>query len=303
MTVRAHRALREMRFSTDTDRNDSSNPGGPAMRRAARWAVAGAGVCLLFVLSAASAQRFADRSVGQAAPARVASTAMMPSTGPGGFGPARRTDTAARFVGLTNRTFTVGVGALAASRACLEEAGGSRLCEWGDIFRALPPIDLQTYVLVARNYDVDPQTTCLTPDGGVRCRPGELLPAACCGDLQPPRFTSLVLTPGDGQSLLDCSDSFEFGALATGPTGDPVSGALVLFEFISDPSASVSGTFTPATGVTDASGMVFTTVSFQAPSCDLLCLGPGRDCTARIRAQDGSGLIVSNEVEIIDAIP
>src|SRR6266545_1209381 len=129
------------------------------MRKAALYGVSVVCVCLVLALSGPSAQR----------------------TVSGNESGAMSTTVTVGFVGVTTETFQTGVGALAASRACYAEYPFTRLCEWAEVFRSIPPPPLDTDVLIAENYEARPRTTCITSDGGLRCRPGALLPAACCG--------------------------------------------------------------------------------------------------------------------------
>jgi len=250
------------------------------MRKAAVVAAAVVCVCLMFALSGPSAQRAVtgDGSGG------------MPTTGN------------VSFVGVTTETFYTGVGALVASRACNTEHPRTRLCEWADVFRSIPPPVLNTDVLIAQNYEVNPGTTCITSDGGLKCKPGVLLPAACCGTTATNPVAYITLSPSDPQYLVDCSDAFVFTATALGPTGAGVPGVTLIFEFTTTASGNVTGSFSPSTGITDASGEVWTTLAIIQPICQHRCV-LGKDCTSRIRARDQGGLILSNEVQLIDQIP
>src|SRR5262245_30681351 len=97
------------------------------MRRAALHGVFAVCVCLMLTLSGPSAQRSTSGD-------RVGATSTTATVG---------------FVGVTTETFQAGVGALAASRACAAEYPITRLCEWADVFRAIPPPPLDRDVLIA----------------------------------------------------------------------------------------------------------------------------------------------------------
>jgi len=247
------------------------------MRKAVLYGLAVVCVCLVFALNGPSAQRTATGGVS-------------------GGTPATRT---VGFVGVTTETFTTGVGALVASRACSTAHPLTRLCEWADVFRSIPPPALDTDVLVAQNYEVNPGTTCITPDGGLKCKPGALLPAACCGTLATNPLASITLSPSDPQYFASCTTSFVFTATALGATGAGIPGIPLFFEFST--SGSVTGTFSPSSGITDANGEVSTMLTLDT-TCVVLCSG-GRQCTGLIRARDQGGLILSNEVQLIGQVP
>src|SRR5262245_27944032 len=102
------------------------------MRKAALYGVSIVCVCLVLALSGPSAQRaVSGKGIGS-----------MSATATVGF------------VGVTTETFQAGVGALAASRACYAEYPFTRLCEWADVFRSIPPPPLDRDVLIAENYEV-----------------------------------------------------------------------------------------------------------------------------------------------------
>lgn len=261
-------------------------------------------VCLASVPGVPSAES-AVTTDARPAPARAAaSVSPVLFPGPGYGGNCRGPCEPARFLGVTTRLFPVGVGALVASQACNDEHPYSRLCEWKDLFRAIPPPVLPSDVLVARNYETNPMTSCLTPGGGLYCRPLRL-PAACCGSPAPvvSPISTLILSGGD-QSILDCSDTFQFTAVALDLQGLPVAGALVSFAFLPVVGGTnlIVGTFTPATGITDLNGEVSTTLSLDLSACDTYCRG-GHDCSAPIEAIAASGAIHSSAVLLVDAIP
>ena len=246
-----------------------------------------------------------------ATPVEPAST---PTSGIGGIGPGYGGrgcyDSPARFLGVTTRRFPPGAGALAVSRTCNEEFPVSRLCEWADIFRALPPISLETDVLVAPNYESRPAPTCLTPDGGFNCSRATLMrPAACCGRLlpppPPPSPASITLTPSDNQTVTTCADTFEFTATAYDDLGAPMPGVLLSFHFppVVGGTLDLYGYFNPSAGVSDENGQVTTTLSFFTSTCEANCIGADKDCGTQIQAIYAGGIIQSAPVILIDAIP
>jgi hypothetical protein len=249
------------------------------MRKAALYGLAVVCVCLLFAMSGPSAQRVERRG---------------PSNG-------TVTNGTAGFAGVTTGTFSVGIGALVASRACSATYPQSRLCEWSDIFRSIPPPTLDTDVLVAQNYEVNPVTTCLTPDGGLKCKPGELVPAACCGVAATAPVALLTLS-ASSQDLTSCSDRPEFVATALTQAGDPVGGVLITFELVPEGDGSVTGSFQPGSGVTDQLGEVRATFDLDQTSCNSRCVGSS-DCGTLVRVRDQQGAIVSNEIHLNDQIP
>jgi hypothetical protein len=270
------------------------------MRRSALFVVAVLGVCLAFGLSAPSAQKMGPAPTGAG-----------PGTGGiGGIGPGfgGQRGLPAQFLGVTTQRFPLGVGALSLSRACNEEHPISRLCEWSDIFRALPPITLDTEVLAAANYDTRPSPMCLTPNGGLRCNSSIVMrPAACCGYIIPPPApspASIVLTPSDAQNVTACTDTFHFTATALDADGQPMEGTPLAFEFppVVGGTAMLIGPFTPSGGLSDANGQVMTTLAFFESSCEFNCSG-GKDCSAAIVAHDLGRLVFSNPVNLVDAIP
>jgi hypothetical protein len=278
------------------------------MRRSTLFVLVLVGICLALGLGVSSAQRLVNASGGgrPGAIRGAASTGQVIGIGPG-FGGVGRFSEPARFIGLTTQKFPVGVGALAASQACNTEHPVSRLCERAEIFRALPPVTLESEVLVATNYETNPVTGCLNPMGGVNCRPfGQRLPAACCGFPVPTAgpLASLTLSPADDQSVVNCSNTFTFTATALDTQGLPLEGITVIIDIppVVGGTELLMGDFNPAYGITDANGMVSSTLTLTASICAANCTG-GLDCSARVRARDLSGLVFSNEVTLVDQIP
>jgi hypothetical protein len=284
------------------------------MRKSALVFVAAAGVCLAFGLSATSAQRAATgvRPAATRADVPVADDVCTGCIGPGyGGGRLCGAGSSVRFLGVTSHTFPVGVGALTASRACNDEFPNSRLCEWKDIFRPIPPVTLDTEVLVAPNYETNPVPACLTPAGGLRCGPLPLMrPAACCGVLlpfpPPPSLALITLTPSTTQAVNSCADTFNFTAIATDLQGTPLPGIPISFAF----PPVVGGTqtfagmdlFTPSNALTDANGEARTTLTFNPTTCASFCFDPAGNCTALFSAHDASSSVFSNSVTMLDNI-
>ena len=279
------------------------------MRRGVLLLLAVAAVSVAFGLSEPSAQKLT------AAPHPAPTRAGVPVSGDPGIGPgwggvgSLRNTPPIRFLGITTQKFPVGVGALAASRACNADHPNSRLCEWSDIFREIPPVVLESEVLVAPNYETNPVPACLNPAGGLRCGPSPLMrPAACCGISTPPPSpspASIALTPSGPQTVTACSDSFEFTATALDGNGAPMEGMPLVFEFppVVGGTLNLIGVFNPSSGLSDANGEVQTTLSLFESACEFNCAGPGHDCSAVIQAHDLGRLVVSNPVNLIDQIP
>ena len=272
------------------------------MRRNALFLVTVICVCLALGSSVSSGQRPANTALVRTG-TPVASDLVI---GPG-FG-GRYAPSSVQFVGITTQRFTVGVGALAAGRACNEEHPVSRLCEMADIFRAVPPVSLDSEVLVARNYDSNPNTVCVNPNGALRCMQSPTMkPAACCGYLLPPPVpsaASITLTPSGPQTVSACTDSFEFTATALDANGQPMTGIPLVFEFppVVGGTALLNGVFNPTSGITDVNGQVSTTLTFFESSCAFNCSG-GKDCSGSIVAHDLARQVFSNPVSLVDAIP
>ncbi|HKQ98770.1 MAG TPA: hypothetical protein VJV75_12910 [Candidatus Polarisedimenticolia bacterium] len=259
------------------------------------------GVTLAFGLGASSAHKVAP------APAPPAPT---PTGYPGpGYGGRGCPGSPVRFLGVTTRHFGPAVDALAMSRACNEEFPVSRLCEWADIFRAIPPIALDTDVMVAPNYDSRPAPMCLNPDGGFNCSRATLMrPAACCGYIlpppPPPSPASIILTPSEA-SVTACTDTFEFTATALDTEGAPMAGITLVFFFptVVGGTLDLFGYFNPVSGVSDENGQVTTTLSLSLSTCESNCVGPGKNCSTEIQATDAGRLIQSVAVNLVDQIP
>ena len=266
------------------------------MRRNALFVMAVLGVCLAFAfgLSAPSAKQARPASP----PAPSAGAGQIGGIGPG----IRPGGTPVLFRGLTTRKFPMGVGALTLSRACNEELPISRLCEWGDLFRALPPIALDTEVLAAANYDTRPAPMCLNPGGGTRCSASILMrPAACCGYPPPPPTAAfLTLTPSSPQTINACSDTFDFTALAQDANSQPMQGVSVFF-YLDPLEGSLQGNFLPASAITDVNGEVKTTLTLASAACESACVGAGADCRTQVQAVSYN--LASNVVELLDGIP
>jgi hypothetical protein len=79
-----------------------------------------------------------------------------------------------------------------------------------------------------------------------------------------------------------------------------VEGFQISFEFTTTESTNFTGNFVPNSGVTDTLGEVTSTLTPNASTCADRCEPSGMSCTSRIRAR--GGLIVSDEIEIVDQI-
>lgn len=287
------------------------------MRRGALLLTVVVAVCLMFELSASSAPKSgaaSSRASGASAAAALPSPGesgggygIGPVIGPG-YGGRYPAGVLALFRGITTQRFPPGAGALALSRACNEELPLSRLCEWADIFRAIPPIGLNTEVLVAQNYDARPVPTCMTPDGLMCSRSTVMRPAACCGFPPPPppmpSPASIGLTPADPQTVTACTDSLEFTATAYDAQGAPTAGIPLVFDLapVVGGTSNPGGLFNPSSGLSDDNGQVTTTLTLFESSCQSNCAG-GKDCYAAVVAHDLSRIVFSNVVSLVDAIP
>jgi hypothetical protein len=277
------------------------------MHRNVLFVMAVLGVCLAFGLSVPSAQKpggvaapgFAGPGSGGGGP--------IGGIGAGGRGGGATTTAPVMLMGFTTQLFPMGVGPMILSRACQEERPNSRLCEWRDIFSAVPPIGLDREVLVAANFDTRPMPMCLNPAGGTRCNTSiTMRPAACCGFPAPPEIPSpaaLDLAPSDPQTLTSCGDTFAFTVTATDADGKPMEGALVSFSIVPlvGGTGNIFGNFSPAAGATDASGQLSTVLTLITSSCESACTGAGQDCLTGIQALS-HGPVFSNIVNLVDGI-
>ena len=259
------------------------------MRRIAVCGLAVVCVCLVLALGGPSAQRTvsAGGSGGMSATASVG------------------------FVGVTTETFQTGVGALAASRACYAELPFTRLCERAEVLRSIPPPALDTDILIAENYEVNPRTTCITSDGDLKCKPGALLPAACCGSSIPSQsFGQTVLnldttTPGCSQDteLTDCSQTICVTAQAVDLNGNGIPGVALFFKLQNNVVGgnTLNGVFTPSQATTDSSGKVF--AMFHPDStCPAQC-GGGNLCEADMIVTTLGGAFPSVPIHLLVFIP
>jgi len=278
------------------------------MRRGVLFLMVVIGVCLAFGLSASSSRRLGAATVTPRAAAPVATATPVP-IGPGFGGRYFSPGVPAQFLGVTTQQFPSGVGALVASRACNEQYPISRLCEWADVFRALPPVELDQEVLVAPNYETRPVPMCLNPGGGLACNRSVVMrPAACCGfplPPPPPSPVSITLTPAAPQTLSACTDTFQFTATAYDAQGAPMAGIPLVFEVppVVGGTQGLNGTFNPTSGISDGGGQVITTLVLFESSCQFNCAGTDRDCSFAIQAHDLGRTVFSNSVTLVDAIP
>ena len=280
------------------------------MRRHVLFVMAVLGVCLAFGLSIPSAQKL-GASAGMTTP----SPAGPGNGGIGGIGgggqrglPGERPP---MLMGFTTRLFPMGVGPLVLSHACQEERPNSRLCEWHDIFSAIPPIGLDREVLVAANFDTRPMPMCLNPGGGLRCDPSNTMrPAACCGFPAPPVIpmpAELTLTPSGPLTISSCGDTFDFTVTATDADGKPMEGALISFNLVPvvGGTALLFGTFTPFGAASDANGQVSSVLTLNAESCQSACVEGAEECRMGVQALASgplSGPVYSNLVNLVDGI-
>lgn len=111
----------------------------------------------------------------------------------------------------------------------------------------------------------------------------------------------LILTPSDDQVLADCSESIEFTATATDANNDPVDGVRIFFESVTNGNPdAVAVSFNPSNEVTDTTGSVTTTMTYNTTVCNANC--PEKNCGILIQARDQSGFVFSNQVVISDNI-
>ena len=258
------------------------------MRKAAVYGLAVVCVCLVLVLDGPSAQRMASAD----------GNGSMSASGTVGF------------VGVTTETFHTGVGALVASRACHAEFPFTRLCEWADVFRSIPPPALDTDLLIAANYEVSPRTTCITSDGGLKCKPGALFPAACCGSSIPSQILLNIDTTSPGCStstslVTSCSQLICLGAQAQDSTGKGIQGVVLLFKLQNNMLGgnTFNGVFTPSQATTDSSGRAFATF-FPDSTCPAQCTGAfGKACQAEILVTMLGGAFQSQPLQLQISIP
>lgn len=112
-----------------------------------------------------------------------------------------------------------------------------------------------------------------------------------------------IILNSDATDLTDCGDEFNLTATALDGDGAGVSGFTIIFQFApSNPANAFTGNFNPTQGVTDTNGEVTATLSVNDTTCNTNCVGPGKDCRARIRAVSNGNLIISTELEILDQI-
>jgi hypothetical protein len=257
------------------------------MRKAALYGLIVVCVCLMFALSKPSAVR-AVTGIGSGG---------MPTTGN------------VSFVGVTTETFPIGIGALVASRACNTERPQTRLCEWADVFRSIPPPIFDTDVLIAQNYEVNPRTTCITSDGGLKCKPDALLPAACCGS--PIQILLNIDTTSSGCSsstllMTSCSQTICFRATVLDHTGKGIAGVALFFTLqntVSQEGSTFNATFNPSAVATDSSGDGFSQLTPDS-TCPAQCAqSSGRTCTAQVIAATQGGAIQSSPLQLQTNIP
>lgn len=161
----------------------------------------------------------------------------------------------------------------------------------------------------------------LTPPGGTPVETDDLGNATCVltNATVGPQITansgkataSLTLSAARGEvssillnisstDLTDCSDTFDLTATALASDGTAVEGFQITFEFATVGDAFFTGNFVPTSGVTDMNGEVLSTLTPNLATCSARCEPTGMSCTSRIRAR--GGLIVSDEIEIVDQI-
>ena len=255
------------------------------MRKAAVFGLGVVGVCLVLALTGPSAR-----------------------TGISGEGNAgTSTGVTAGFVGLTTEKFQQGVGALVASRACFAEYPFTRLCEWAEVFRAIPPPVLDSDVLIAENYEVNPRTTCITPRGELKCKPGAPLPAACCGSL-PIQILLSFDTSTSGCSttvpwVISCSDTICVEARVQDSTGNGLQGVVLQFKLQNNVHGgnTFSGYFVPSQILTDLTGRAF--AKFHPDVNCLVQCGGGKSCLAEMIATTPGGAIQSAPLVLQTNIP
>jgi hypothetical protein len=258
------------------------------MRRIAVVLMAVVGVSLAFGLSLPSARNPAPGDPVVIGP------------GFGGIGPSAQRPV--RFLGVTTQRFPAGIGILIASRACNEEHPISRLCERGELLRAIPPAGLDSEMLVAPSFSTNPVPVCMNMNGAPRCMPSPAMkPAACCGYPTSP-IATLTLDPADNQTVNDCGAAFDFTATAYDINHAPLAGVTIVFDSNFLPG-SLPLVFRPASGVAAGDGTVRTTASIDPTLCANHCTGTLFECGFTVQARDEQGLVYSNPVQLIDDIP
>jgi hypothetical protein len=113
--------------------------------------------------------------------------------------------------------------------------------------------------------------------------------------------SSILLDISPDSDLDDCSTVFfDLTATALASDGSPVEGFQIVFEFTTTGDTFFTGDFNPDSDVTDANGLATTKLTPNQSTCSARCEPTGMSCTSRIRAR--GGLIVSDEIEIVDQI-
>lgn len=110
---------------------------------------------------------------------------------------------------------------------------------------------------------------------------------------------SIILAPSP-LILTSCSDIFNLTATALDAHGQPVEGVVIQFV-IEAGATSVTGAFGPASGVSDASGVVTTTLILSPSDCETKCTSVNT-CDGTVRAMTSDGTVLSNPVAIIDQV-
>jgi hypothetical protein len=94
---------------------------------------------------------------------------------------------AIHFIGVTTAIFYIDAGPLNLSRECNAEIPNTRMCDYEELFKTMPPPNLPPFVLLSAEYATLPNTVCISGAGdtynqvGQPVCPFEQFPAACCG--------------------------------------------------------------------------------------------------------------------------
>jgi hypothetical protein len=115
-------------------------------------------------------------------------------------------------------------------------------------------------------------------------------------------LSSISLNVLPNQTISACSNTFNLTATALDPSGTPIKGVTIVFDFGQTGATFVIGSFNPLQNPSDVSGEVDSTLDLDDNDCSTKCAGKSCD-GIEIKARDQSNTVSSSIVTIVDAVP
>ena len=112
-----------------------------------------------------------------------------------------------------------------------------------------------------------------------------------------------ILLTASKQTIDACSDTFTLIATAVDPSGNPIKGVTIIFDFGQTGATFVAASFNPIQDITDVSGKVDSILNLSQNDCTTKCASNKTCDGIQVKAKDQSGTVISTIVNITDQVP